>query len=44
MLITHDGILEIMRVKPDGKKSMDASAFFAGLGKAKNEVFEWGKA
>ena len=44
LLITHDGILEIMRVKPDGKKSMDALAFAGGIQGIKNMQITWGKA
>ena len=42
MLKTADGILELKRLKPAGKKSMDAVSFAAGIQNAKKIVMEWG--
>ena len=44
VIACEDGLIQVKRLKPQGKKSMDGNAFFAGLGKAKGEVFEWEKA
>lgn len=39
-----NGIFEIERVKPDGKKSMEGRAFAAGLQMAKGARVNWGRA
>ena len=39
-----DGALELSRVKPDGKKSMDGRAFAAGIQGIKGTRVEWGRA
>ena len=39
-----DGELELVRVKPDGKKSMDGRAFAAGIQGIKGTRVEWGRA
>lgn len=36
-----EGICEVLRIKPDGKRSMDALSFMAGMREAKN-TFHWG--
>ena len=38
-----DGVLEIVEVKPDGKKAMGAAAFAAGLQGVKKGTLSWGK-
>jgi len=38
-----DGMLELQTVKPQGKKSMDARAFCAGIQGIKNAVLKWEK-
>lgn len=42
LLACADGALEVLEVKPDGKKAMDAKAFAAGLQVLKNGS-DWGK-
>lgn len=37
-----DGPMELEQVKPDGKKSMDARAFAAGIQGVKSKTLEWG--
>lgn len=39
-----NGVFEIERVKPDGKKSMEGRAFAAGLQMAKGARVNWGRA
>lgn len=39
---TADGPVEILRVKPDGKKSMDAKAFAGGIQGIKTADIRWG--
>ncbi|MBQ9000433.1 MAG: methionyl-tRNA formyltransferase [Eggerthellaceae bacterium] len=39
-----DGIVELERVKPDGKKSMEGRAFAAGVQGIKNAQVTWGRA
>lgn len=39
-----DGSVEIMELKPDGKKSMDARSFAAGIQGIKNNIITWGRA
>ena len=39
-----DGAVELQRVKPDGKKSMEGRAFAAGLQGIKNKNVTWGRA
>ena len=41
--MADDAPFEIESVKPDGKKSMDAKAFVAGLQGAKGKVLTWGR-
>lgn len=36
-----DGVLEVLAVRPDGKKSMDAKAFAAGVQNIKSGVLTW---
>lgn len=36
-----DGVIEVHRVKPDGKKSMDAKSFAAGIQNIKNNILGW---
>ena len=36
-----DGAVEVMEVKPQGKKRMDAKAFAAGVQGIKNTVLNW---
>ncbi|MBR3689910.1 MAG: methionyl-tRNA formyltransferase, partial [Eggerthellaceae bacterium] len=42
-LMCDDGLLEVLEVKPDGKKAMDAKSFAAGLQQLKSGV-EWSRA
>ena len=44
LLVTRDGILEVLRVRPDGKKSMDARSFAGGIQGIKNMQVTWGRA
>lgn len=37
----QEGLLEVKRLKPDGKKSMDATAFAAGIQGIKKNVVTW---
>ncbi|HAM14846.1 MAG TPA: methionyl-tRNA formyltransferase [Eggerthellaceae bacterium] len=39
-----DGPVEIEQLKPQGKKSMDARSFAAGIQGAKNSMLTWGRA
>ena len=41
-LMASDLPLEVLQVKPDGKKSMDAKAFASGLQGIKGKTFAWG--
>ena len=43
MLRAADGLLELEQVKPDGKKSMDARAFAAGIQGIKKMHVIWGR-
>lgn len=38
-----DGPVELLAVKPDGKRSMDAKAFAGGIQGAKNKILQWGR-
>lgn len=42
ILATSDGFIEVIRLRPDGKQSMDAQAFCAGIPHAKAQPFMWG--
>lgn len=44
LLGTRDGIVQLEQVRPDGKKSMLAKAFAAGIQGIKNNKVMWGKA
>lgn len=39
-----DGPVEVLQVKPDGKKSMDARSFAGGIQGVKNKELTWGRA
>lgn len=39
-----DGPIEVLQVKPDGKKSMDARSFAGGIQGIKNKELTWGRA
>ena len=39
-----DGAIELVQVKPDGKKSMDGRSFAAGIQGIKGTRVEWGRA
>ena len=41
---TDEGALELLTVKPDGKKSMDARSFAGGIQGIKNMQLTWGRA
>lgn len=41
-LATADGIIEVLHLRPDGKKTMDAQAFCAGIPHAKDSLMQWG--
>lgn len=41
VLGTADGAVELLEVKPDGKRAMDAAAFAAGLQGASSDDMEW---
>lgn len=43
LAMTEDGIVEIQAVKPEGKKSMEARAFAAGIQGIKNATVPWGR-
>ena len=36
-----DGVFEILEIKPDGKKEMDARSFAAGVQSIKSGEIEW---
>ena len=44
VICASDGIVELEKVKPDGKKSMDGRAFASGLQGIKNKSVSWGEA
>ena len=44
LLVTGDGVLELLQVRPDGKKSMDARSFAGGIQGIKNMQITWGRA
>lgn len=44
LAVSGDGIVEIEQLKPQGKKSMDARSFAAGIQGAKNTTLTWGRA
>ena len=41
LIAASDGLVEIKRVKPEGKKEMDAKAFCAGIQGVKTKVMKW---
>ena len=43
LLGTRDGVVQLEQVRPDGKKSMPAKAFAAGIQGIKNNKVMWGK-
>ncbi len=43
-IAAHDGLVEIKRVKPEGKKEMDAKAFCAGIQGVKTKTMKWERA
>lgn len=43
LLGTSDGVFELLQVKPDGKRAMDAKAFAAGIRDIKNVNISWGR-
>lgn len=40
----NDGLVELISVKPDGKKAMDARSFAAGIQGSKGKVLSWERA
>ena len=44
LAVTREGVVEIKRVKPEGKKEMDAKAFCAGIQGAKTKIMKWERA
>ena len=44
LLVTADGLLEVLQVRPDGKKSMDARSFAGGIQGIKNMHITWERA
>ncbi len=39
---TDDGLVEVERLRPDGKGSMDAASFMSGVQGSKGKVLRWG--
>ena len=39
-----EGVLEVIEVKPDGKRAMEASAFAAGVPALRGEEGTWSRA
>ena len=42
LLAAQDGVFEVLELKPQGKKQMDAKAFAAGIQGIKNSILNWG--
>ena len=43
-MMAKDGLVELIGVKPDGKKAMDARSFAAGIQGVKGKVLSWERA